>query len=73
MLGEAAQKTGIPDGAITFIDRPDREVVLALLKSDQFIDLIIPLGAMPLMKIAFRRSVRRPGVNHRRAAARVRQ
>jgi len=50
VLGEAAQKSGIPDGAITFIDRPDREVVLALLKSDQYIDLIIPRGGDALMK-----------------------
>lgn len=50
VLGDAAQKSGIPDGAITFIDRPDREVVLALLKSDQYIDLIIPRGGDALMK-----------------------
>jgi len=50
VLGEAAQKSGIPDGAITFIDRPDREVVVALLKSDQYIDLIIPRGGDALMK-----------------------
>ena len=50
VLGEAAQKSGIPDGAITFIDRPDREVVLALLKCDQYIDLIIPRGGDALMK-----------------------
>ena len=50
VLGEAAQKSGIPDGAITFIDRPDREVVLALLKSDHYIDLIIPRGGDALMK-----------------------
>ena len=50
VLGEAVQKSGIPDGAITFIDRPDREVVLALLKSDQYIDLIIPRGGDALME-----------------------
>jgi glutamate-5-semialdehyde dehydrogenase len=50
VLGEAAQKSGIPEGAITFIDRPDREVVLALLKSDHYIDLIIPRGGEALMK-----------------------
>jgi len=50
VLGEAAQQSEIPDGAITFIDRPDREVVLALLKSDQYIDLIIPRGGDALMK-----------------------
>ena len=50
VLMEAAQKSEIPDGAITFIDRPDREVVLALLKSDHYIDLIIPRGGDSLMK-----------------------
>ncbi len=50
VLGKAAQQSGIPDGAITFIDRPDREVVLALLKSEQYIDLIIPRGGDALMK-----------------------
>lgn len=49
ILGEAAQKTGIPEGAITFIDKTDREVVLALLKSNRFIDLIIPRGGDALM------------------------
>lgn len=50
ILGEAAQKTGIPEGAITFIDRPDRDVVLALLKSEKYVDLIIPRGGDALMK-----------------------
>ena len=50
ILVEAAQKTGIPEGAITFIDRPDREVVQALLKSHQYVDLIIPRGGDALMK-----------------------
>ncbi len=50
VLGEAAQKTGVPEGAITFIDRPDREIVQALLKSDSYIDLIIPRGGDSLMK-----------------------
>ena len=49
VLGEAAQKADIPDGAITFIDRPDRDVVLHLLKSDQYVDLIIPRGGESLM------------------------
>ena len=49
VLGEAANTAGVPGGAITFIDRPDREIVLALLKSDQYIDLIIPRGGDALM------------------------
>jgi glutamate-5-semialdehyde dehydrogenase len=50
ILGEAAQKAGIPDGAITFIDRTDREVVHTLLKSDRYVDLIIPRGGDALMR-----------------------
>ena len=49
VLGEAAKQAGVLEGAITFIDRPDREVVLALLKSDRFVDLIIPRGGDALM------------------------
>ncbi len=50
VLGEAAKKTGIPEGAITFIDRADREVVVGLLQSDKYVDLIIPRGGDALMK-----------------------
>ncbi|MGE0472112.1 MAG: glutamate-5-semialdehyde dehydrogenase [Nitrospirales bacterium] len=50
ILGEAAKKTGIPEGAITFIDRTDRDVVVGLLKSDKYVDLIIPRGGEALMK-----------------------
>ena len=50
ILGDAAEKAEIPEGAITFIDRSDREVVLDLLKRDQYVDLIIPRGGESLME-----------------------
>ncbi|MBI4001934.1 MAG: glutamate-5-semialdehyde dehydrogenase [Nitrospira defluvii] len=50
VLCESAEKTGVPAGAITFVDRPEREIVQLLLKQDQFIDLIIPRGGESLMK-----------------------
>jgi glutamate-5-semialdehyde dehydrogenase len=50
VLSGAAEKTGIPPGAITFVARPEREVVPVLLKQDRFIDLIIPRGGTSLMK-----------------------
>lgn len=50
ILAESAEKTGAPTGAITFVDRPDREVVQVLLKQDRDIDLIIPRGGESLMK-----------------------
>lgn len=50
ILAESAEKAGAPTGAITFVDRPEREVVQALLKQDRDIDLIIPRGGESLMK-----------------------
>lgn len=50
VLAEAAEKAGVPAGAITFVDRPDREIVPVLLKKDRYIDLIIPRGGPSLMK-----------------------
>lgn len=51
VLSDASQKAGIPPGAITFVDRADREIVPVLLKQDQSIDLIIPRGGESLMKL----------------------
>ncbi len=51
ILSEAAEKSGVPAGAITFVDRADRNVVPILLKQDRFIDLIIPRGGESLMKL----------------------
>jgi len=56
VLNEAAQQAGVPDGAITFIDRPGRDVVLELLRSDRFIDLIIPRGGESLMETVTQQS-----------------
>ncbi len=50
VLCESAEKAGVPPGAISFVDRPEREIVQLLLKQDQFIDLIIPRGGDSLMK-----------------------
>jgi glutamate-5-semialdehyde dehydrogenase len=50
VLCESAEKAGVPAGAITFVDRPEREIVQLLLKQDRFIDLIIPRGGDSLME-----------------------
>ncbi len=50
VLAEAAEKAGVPAGAISFVDRPEREVVNVLLKQDRYIDLLIPRGGESLMK-----------------------
>jgi glutamate-5-semialdehyde dehydrogenase len=51
ILSEAAEKCGIPAGAISFVARPDRELVPLLLKKDRSIDLIIPRGGESLMRV----------------------
>jgi len=56
VLMEAGEKAGIPAGAITFIDNPDRQVSTILLKQDGLIDLIIPRGGEGLMQFVNRES-----------------
>jgi glutamate-5-semialdehyde dehydrogenase len=51
VLSEAAEKSGVPSGAISFVARPDRELVPVLLKKDRSIDLIIPRGGESLMRV----------------------
>ena len=51
VLSEAAEKSGIPGGAVSFVGRPDRELVPVLLKQDKWIDLIIPRGGESLMRL----------------------
>jgi glutamate-5-semialdehyde dehydrogenase len=51
ILSEAAEKCGVPAAAISFVARPDRDLVPLLLKKDRWIDLIIPRGGESLMRI----------------------
>jgi glutamate-5-semialdehyde dehydrogenase len=51
VLSEAAEKCGIPAGAVTFVERSDRELVPVLLTQDRSIDLIIPRGGESLMRL----------------------
>ena len=50
ILSEAAEKAGVPAGAISFVERTEREVAHLLLKQDKYVDLIIPRGGDALMK-----------------------
>jgi glutamate-5-semialdehyde dehydrogenase len=45
---EALAQNGLPDAALQFIDDPDRELVLQLLKLHEFVDIIIPRGGESL-------------------------
>lgn len=50
VLSEAAEIAGVPAGAVTFVERTEREVAHLLLKQDRYVDLIIPRGGESLMK-----------------------
>ena len=50
MLTEAAEAAGIPQGAIQFIDTADRAAVTALIKLNDFVDVVIPRGGAGLIK-----------------------
>jgi glutamate-5-semialdehyde dehydrogenase len=63
VLSEAAEKAGVPAGSLSFIDRTEREVVVELLKQDQYIDVIIPRGGESLMKLVTEQS-RIPVIKH---------
>ena len=63
ILSEAAEKAGVPAGAIIFLDRTDRDIVSELLKQDQYVDLIIPRGGESLMKTVTAES-RIPVIKH---------
>jgi glutamate-5-semialdehyde dehydrogenase len=49
-LREAAQASGIPDGAWALIDRPEKDVALELIRAGKALDAIIPRGGSGLRK-----------------------
>ncbi|HET6364372.1 MAG TPA: glutamate-5-semialdehyde dehydrogenase, partial [Nitrospirota bacterium] len=51
MLSKAGAEAGIPEGAVSFIENPDRTCVMEMLKLNQFIDLIIPRGGEGLIRM----------------------
>ena len=59
----ALQHVGLPTTAVQYIDSPDRELVIRLLRLDQYVDMIIPRGRRPAQ--ALPRTGDHPG-HHRR-------
>jgi len=51
VLSKAGAEAGIPEGAVSFIENPDRACVMEMLKLNQFIDLIIPRGGEGLIRM----------------------
>jgi len=50
ILREALAEAGLPEAAVTVVDRTDRALVPALLQRDEEIDLVIPRGGEGLIR-----------------------
>ena len=70
ILRDAARAEGIPEGAITFIDIPDREAIVEMLKLEGVIDLIIPRGGEGLIRAVTENS-RIPVLKHYKGVCHV--
>jgi glutamate-5-semialdehyde dehydrogenase len=63
ILSAVGADSGLPEGCIVFLDNPDRQAVMEMLKLDALIDLIIPRGGEALMKTVTEHS-RIPVIKH---------
>ncbi len=70
ILRDAAKAENIHEGAITFIDIPDREAVMEMLKLEGIIDLIIPRGGEGLIRTVTENS-RIPVLKHYKGVCHV--
>lgn len=50
VLAEAAEKAGVPAGAVQFIDTSDRQAVTDLIHMNGLVDVVIPRGGAGLIK-----------------------
>lgn len=70
VLRDAAKKQGLHEGAVTFIEIPDREAVMEMLKLEGTIDLIIPRGGEALIRTVTEHS-RIPVLKHYKGVCHV--
>ena len=50
LLRKALSDAGVTEDAVQFVDNPDRTLVDAMLKMDEYIDLLVPRGGASLVK-----------------------
>ena len=50
LIRRALAEAGAPEGVVQFVDNPDRHLVDAMLKMNQYIDLIVPRGGDGLVR-----------------------
>jgi glutamate-5-semialdehyde dehydrogenase len=70
VLKDVIRRNGIDEGAVTFIDIPDREAIMEMLKLEGVIDLIIPRGGEGLIRTVTENS-RIPVLKHYKGVCHV--
>ncbi|MEW6446871.1 MAG: glutamate-5-semialdehyde dehydrogenase [Bacillota bacterium] len=50
IIAQAAHQAGIPEGAIEFIDRTEREAAHVLMRLNEYVDVLIPRGGAGLIQ-----------------------
>ena len=70
VLRDVAKKQGLHQGAITFIDIPEREAIMEMLKLEGMVDLIIPRGGEALIRAVTENS-RIPVLKHYKGVCHV--
>jgi len=63
ILHEACVLTGVPEAAIQVVSTTDREAVLAMLKLEEYIDVIIPRGGEGLIRFVVE-NAKMPVIKH---------
>ncbi|TNH43473.1 glutamate-5-semialdehyde dehydrogenase [Photorhabdus luminescens] len=51
VIQQALEQSGLPTAVVQAIDKPDRELVIQLLKMDRYVDMLIPRGGAGLHKL----------------------
>ncbi len=70
VLRDIAKREGLYEGALTFIDTPDRQAVMEMLKLEGIVDLIIPRGGEALIRTVTENS-RIPVLKHYKGVCHV--
>ncbi len=70
VLRDIAKREGLHEGAVTFIDTPDRQAVMEMLKLEGIVDLIIPRGGEALIRTVTENS-RIPVLKHYKGVCHV--
>ena len=70
VLREVAKKYGLHEGAVTFLDIPDRAAIMEMLKLEGIVDLIIPRGGEALIRAVTENS-RIPVLKHYKGVCHV--